>query len=621
MSISGYYPANIMSGSVTKVADATERLALSPVDGDLVIQLDTDTLYTYDGGTTSWVDIGSAGAYVLKAGDTMTDNLLFSTGKGIDSVVSGTTTLNIGANNADVINIGNGSATVNIYGTVNSVAVTNLEVTDKLITVNDGGPAASGAGSGIEVEENAVATGYIKVASDRNSWEFKAPNNAGVASIKTGTHNIVIDTSTIGSSTKTYSALNATGTMALTSAALTSGSVPYVTASGIITEDTANLSYNSSLGGIGLGIATASVAARVHIGGNRSAASWTTNGIGIRTDAATMTNSSSSGTVALQTQHSLGAPTFAASSSTTFTDACTFYIAAAPIAGTNVTITRPWTVYSPSGRMYISDGVNIGTTTQASTIKAYVATTGTSAAANAIYSQSSISISTSPASVQSACLTGDQTITGNANSTNTTGITAVEGFARSTGTATVTALNAFRTVITNTSTGTVTHAYHFRSFNATNSGGGTITNQYGHHVEDLTSATNNFAAHWNVSSGSNKWNLYALGTATNYMNGSVTIGSTTATAKFNVLSTTEQARILYDASNYYTTTVSSAGLVTLDAVGSSAGFQFSDRVIIPTSTPANASATGTAGHVAWDSDYIYICTASNTWKRAAIATW
>jgi hypothetical protein len=37
--------------------------------------------------------------------------------------------------------------------------------------------------------------------------------------------------------------------------------------------------------------------------------------------------------------------------------------------------------------------------------------------------------------------------------------------------------------------------------------------------------------------------------------------------------------------------------------------------------PATAGATGTAGDVRYDSDYIYICTAANTWKRVAIATW
>jgi len=38
-------------------------------------------------------------------------------------------------------------------------------------------------------------------------------------------------------------------------------------------------------------------------------------------------------------------------------------------------------------------------------------------------------------------------------------------------------------------------------------------------------------------------------------------------------------------------------------------------------TPASAAATGVKGDIAHDASYIYVCTATNTWKRAAIATW
>ena len=38
-------------------------------------------------------------------------------------------------------------------------------------------------------------------------------------------------------------------------------------------------------------------------------------------------------------------------------------------------------------------------------------------------------------------------------------------------------------------------------------------------------------------------------------------------------------------------------------------------------TPASASASGGGGEICWDSNYIYVCTATNTWKRTAIATW
>lgn len=44
-------------------------------------------------------------------------------------------------------------------------------------------------------------------------------------------------------------------------------------------------------------------------------------------------------------------------------------------------------------------------------------------------------------------------------------------------------------------------------------------------------------------------------------------------------------------------------------------------ILATANTPASASATGTAGTVCWDANFIYVCTAANTWKRVAIATW
>lgn len=42
--------------------------------------------------------------------------------------------------------------------------------------------------------------------------------------------------------------------------------------------------------------------------------------------------------------------------------------------------------------------------------------------------------------------------------------------------------------------------------------------------------------------------------------------------------------------------------------------------VTPTKTPASAGAS-IAGEWAWDANYLYMATATNTWKRAAIATW
>lgn len=38
-------------------------------------------------------------------------------------------------------------------------------------------------------------------------------------------------------------------------------------------------------------------------------------------------------------------------------------------------------------------------------------------------------------------------------------------------------------------------------------------------------------------------------------------------------------------------------------------------------TPSSATATGKAGCIRWDQDYLYVCVATNKWKRAKLETW
>lgn len=42
---------------------------------------------------------------------------------------------------------------------------------------------------------------------------------------------------------------------------------------------------------------------------------------------------------------------------------------------------------------------------------------------------------------------------------------------------------------------------------------------------------------------------------------------------------------------------------------------------VSTDVPASASATGVAGSLAMDADYLYVCVATDTWKRATLASW
>jgi hypothetical protein len=57
----------------------------------------------------------------------------------------------------------------------------------------------------------------------------------------------------------------------------------------------------------------------------------------------------------------------------------------------------------------------------------------------------------------------------------------------------------------------------------------------------------------------------------------------------------------------------------LDVLGTIQSSQFKLNAL--NTAPASATATGTLGEIRIDASYIYICTATNTWKRSAITTW
>lgn len=84
-------------------------------------------------------------------------------------------------------------------------------------------------------------------------------------------------------------------------------------------------------------------ATQFNLSGNISAAAWTTSGIGVTNAGRTLTDTTSSGTVAAAYTNVLGGNTIAASSSTTFTDYGSLYLGS-PANGTNVTITNSYSL-------------------------------------------------------------------------------------------------------------------------------------------------------------------------------------------------------------------------------------------------------------------------------------
>lgn len=47
-----------------------------------------------------------------------------------------------------------------------------------------------------------------------------------------------------------------------------------------------------------------------------------------------------------------------------------------------------------------------------------------------------------------------------------------------------------------------------------------------------------------------------------------------------------------------------------------------DRIRVRTAkTPSSASDTGAQGQICWDGNYLYVCVATNSWKRVALSAW
>lgn len=94
-----------------------------------------------------------------------------------------------------------------------------------------------------------------------------------------------------------------------------------------------------------------------------------------------------------------------------------------------------------------------------------------------------------------------------------------------------------------------------------------------------------------------------------------------------------KALLFYDGATYWyfgaqlNTTYSSASAAELEAGTSSTGrvlpatIAAAKLLVRAAAVPASATAAGRAGQFADDGAYLYVCTATNTWRRTPIAAW
>jgi hypothetical protein len=453
-------------------------------------------------------------------------------------------------------------------------------------------------------------------------------------------------------------------------------------ASGVYSQDNANYFWDNTNKRLGLG--TASPGATLHVNpATGSQTSWLTDGAFFRVQAGTRTNSSTaiSGTAASAVFASFGQPTLAATNaSVTTTDAATVYIANAPAAGTNMTITNPYALWVDAGLSRFDDPIGVGINPVADTMIYGNITTSSNLTRRGVFGYNTVTgaiTSTFPVGVAGrldvnagantisyvAGMTGSMrtqsgqsgTVTEaygidfdawHAGTSNVTSLVCGRAFSsiRNTSSGTVSTWTGYLTTLDMQSGGTnsavtnalgydfsaslagastITNLIGYRVQNPT--GSQTITNFYGIRINDLTRGTNNYGIYFDGTSGLARqgiwWNadtnLYRSAANTLKTDAALVVGQRISSG---VVVLTDDANISLDASlgNHFRVTL--GGNRTLNAPTNAVDGQRITIEVIQDSTGSRTLTltTGSSGAFIFGTDITAITLTTTANKRDLI---
>jgi hypothetical protein len=284
-----------------------------------------------------------------------------------------------------------------------------------------------------------------------------------------------------------------------------------------------------------VGIGTATPLALLNISGARSAAAWTTTGLGLAVDASTYTDTTTAaaGTVATRAGHSFGTTTLASTNAITVTNAATVYIAGSATAGTNTTITNRYGLWN-AGTTQLAGNVAIGGTAVDANILLTANANATDPTATVVGGNFQRNVVLTANNSQSA-IGGSFVAAPNGSAFNYTGTFTGGYFAAQGGattTKTVSNMHGGQFLVYHTTAGTNTNAiagkFEIQNLNAA----GVITNAYGAKVDLLFNSgiiTNTYGVYIGDVTGGTQTNLaYGLyqedTAARNFFGGNVGIG-------------------------------------------------------------------------------------------------